>query len=138
MLDEKAIRKRIEDLKDETCERLGLKNVEEFAEAVGMKRSAYYGLVTGNTKIVNPNIRNIARGCGVSEEYLLLGFEPVKEEELREQAFYEQRIKAIREDCDKQIAAKNIELEALRQANEVLMDNKRLYEKILKQEEKSE
>ena len=51
MLDETTIRKRIEALKDETMSRLGINSVDEFLERTGMKRSAFYELIKGKTRI---------------------------------------------------------------------------------------
>jgi len=138
MLDEIAIRKRIEELKDETTKRLGMKSMDEFVEAVGMKRTSFYDLINGKTRIVNRNLRSLAAIFDVSEEYLLLGYEPVKEEELRDQAFHERRYQEIKRQFDEQIASKDEQIAALKAANEALSDNKRLYDQILAREQKSE
>ena len=137
MIDETNIRKRIETLKDETMSRLGIRNVEEFLERTGMKRSAFYELINGKTRIVNRHLRELAEALEVTEEYLLLGYDPVREEDLRDQDFYEKRYAATRQQFEDQIKARDLQIETLTKTNEALRDSNRLYGQILKQEQKS-
>jgi transcriptional regulator with XRE-family HTH domain len=137
MIDETNIRKRIETLKDETMSRLGIRNVEEFLERTGMKRSAFYELINGKTRIVNRHLRELAEALEVTEEYLLLGYDPVREEDLRDQDFYEKRYEATRQQFEDQIKARDLQIETLTKTNEALRDSNRLYGQILKQEQKS-
>ena len=95
MLDETTIRKRIEALKDETMSRLGINSVDEFLERTGMKRSAFYELINGKTRIVNRHLRELAAAFEVTEEYLLLGYDPVREEELHDQDYYDNSITLV-------------------------------------------
>ena len=137
MLDETTIRKRIEALKDETMSRLGINSVDEFLERTGMKRSAFYELINGKTRIVNRHLRELAAAFEVTEEYLLLGYDPVREEDLRDQDFYEKRYAATRQQFEDQIKARDLQIETLTKTNEALRDSNRLYGQILKQEQKS-
>ena len=137
MLDENTIRKRIEALKDETMSRLGINSVDEFLERTGMKRSAFYELINGKTRIVNRHLRELAAAFEVTEEYLLLGYDPVREEELHDQDYYERRYDAARQQLEDQIKARDRQIETLTKANEALRDSNRLYGQLLKQEQKS-
>ena len=137
MLDETTIRKRIEALKDETMSRLGINSVDEFLERTGMKRSAFYELINGKTRIVNRHLRELAAAFEVTEEYLLLGYDPVREEELHDQDYYERRYDAARQQLEDQIKARDRQIETLTKANEALRDSNRLYGQLLKQEQKS-
>ena len=137
MLDETTIRKRIEALKDETMSRLGINSVDEFLERTGMKRSAFYELINGKTRIVNRHLRELAAAFEVTEEYLLLGYDPVREEDLRDQDFYEKRYAATRQQFEDQIKARDLQIETLTKTNEALRDSNRLYGQLLKQEQKS-
>ena len=137
MLDENTIRKRIEALKDETMSRLGINSVDEFLERTGMKRSAFYELINGKTRIVNRHLRELAAAFEVTEEYLLLGYDPVREEELHDQDYYERRYEAARQQLEDQIKARDRQIETLTKANEALRDSNRLYGQLLKQEQKS-
>ena len=137
MLDENTIRKRIEALKDETMSRLGINSVDEFLERTGMKRSAFYELINGKTRIVNRHLRELAAAFEVTEEYLLLGYDPVREEELHDQDYYERRYDAARQQLEDQIKARDRQIETLTKANDALRDSNRLYGQLLKQEQKS-
>ena len=137
MLDETTIRKRIEALKDETMSRLGINSVDEFLERTGMKRSAFYELINGKTRIVNRHLRELAAAFEVTEEYLLLGYDPVREEELHDQDYYERRYDAARQQLEDQIKARDRQIETLTKANDALRDSNRLYGQLLKQEQKS-
>ena len=137
MLDENTIRKRIEALKDETMSRLGINSVDEFLERTGMKRSAFYELINGKTRIVNRHLRELAAAFEVTEEYLLLGYDPVREEELHDQDYYERRYEAARQQLEDQIKARDRQIETLTKANDALRDSNRLYGQLLKQEQKS-
>lgn len=137
MLDETTIRKRIEALKDETMSRLGINSVDEFLERTGMKRSAFYELINGKTRIVNRHLRELAAAFEVTEEYLLLGYDPVREEELHDQDYYERRYEAARQQLEDQIKARDRQIETLTKANDALRDSNRLYGQLLKQEQKS-
>ena len=137
MLDETTIRKRIEALKDETMSRLGINSVDEFLERTGMKRSAFYELINGKTRIVNRHLRELAAAFEVTEEYLLLGYDPVREEELHDQDYFERQYEAARQQLEDQIKARDRQIETLTKANEALRDSNRLYGQLLKQEQKS-
>ncbi|MCR5548549.1 MAG: hypothetical protein K6F25_07335 [Bacteroidales bacterium] len=137
MLDETTIRKRIEALKDETMSRLGINSVDEFLERTGMKRSAFYELINGKTRIVNRHLRELAAAFEVTEEYLLLGYDPVREEELHDQDYYERRYEAARQQLEDQIKARDRQIETLTKANDALRDSNRLYGQLLRQEQKS-
>jgi len=137
MLDENTIRKRIEALKDETMSRLGINSVDEFLERTGMKRSAFYELINGKTRIVNRHLRELAAAFEVTEEYLLLGYDPVREEELHDQDYYERRYDAARQQLEDQIKARDRQIETLTKANDALRDSNRLYGQLLRQEQKS-
>ena len=137
MLDENTIRKRIEALKDETMSRLGINSVDEFLERTGMKRSAFYELINGKTRIVNRHLRELAAAFEVTEEYLLLGYDPVREEELHDQDYFERQYEAARLQLEDQIKARDRQIETLTKANEALRDSNRLYGQLLKQEQKS-
>ena len=137
MLDETTIRKRIEALKDETMSRLGINSVDEFLERTGMKRSAFYELINGKTRIVNRHMRELAAAFEVTEEYLLLGYDPVREEELHDQDYFERQYEAARQQLEDQIKARDRQIETLTKANEALRDSNRLYGQLLKQEQKS-
>ena len=137
MLDETTIRKRIEALKDETMSRLGINSVDEFLERTGMKRSAFYELINGKTRIVNRHLRELAAAFEVTEEYLLLGYDPVREEELHDQDYYERRYDAARQQLEDQIKARDRQIETLTKANDALRDSNRLYGQLLRQEQKS-
>ena len=137
MLDENTIRKRIEALKDETMSRLGINSVDEFLERTGMKRSAFYELINGKTRIVNRHLRELAAAFEVTEEYLLLGYDPVREEELHDQDYFERQYEAARQQLEDQIKARDRQIETLTKANEALRDSNRLYGQLLKQEQKS-
>ena len=137
MLDENTIRKRIEALKDETMSRLGINSVDEFLERTGMKRSAFYELINGKTRIVNRHLRELAAAFEVTEEYLLLGYDPVREEVLHDQDYYERRYDAARQQLEDQIKARDRQIETLTKANDALRDSNRLYGQLLKQEQKS-
>jgi transcriptional regulator with XRE-family HTH domain len=137
MLDENTIRKRIEALKDETMSRLGINSVDEFLERTGMKRSAFYELINGKTRIVNRHLRELAAAFEVTEEYLLLGYDPVREEELHDQDYYERRYEAARQQLEDQIKARDRQIETLTKANDALRDSNRLYGQLLRQEQKS-
>ena len=137
MLDETTIRKRIEALKDETMSRLGINSVDEFLERTGMKRSAFYELINGKTRIVNRHLRELAAAFEVTEEYLLLGYDPVREEELHDQDYFERQYEAARQQLEDQIKARDRQIETLTKANDALRDSNRLYGQLLKQEQKS-
>ena len=137
MLDENTIRKRIEALKDETMSRLGINSVDEFLERTGMKRSAFYELINGKTRIVNRHLRELAAAFEVTEEYLLLGYDPVREEELHDQDYFERQYEAARQQLEDQIKARDRQIETLTKANDALRDSNRLYGQLLKQEQKS-
>ena len=137
MLDENTIRKRIEALKDETMSRLGINSVDEFLERTGMKRSAFYELINGKTRIVNRHLRELAAAFEVTEEYLLLGYDPVREEELHDQDYFERQYEAARQQLEDQIKARDQQIETLTKANDALRDSNRLYGQLLKQEQKS-
>ena len=137
MLDETTIRKRIEALKDETMSRLGINSVDEFLERTGMKRSAFYELINGKTRIVNRHLRELAAAFEVTEEYLLLGYDPVREEELHDQDYFERQYEAARQQLEDQIKARDQQIETLTKANDALRDSNRLYGQLLKQEQKS-
>ena len=137
MLDETTIRKRIEALKDETMSRLGINSVDEFLERTGMKRSAFYELINGKTRIVNRHLRELAAAFEVTGEYLLLGYDPVREEELHDQDYFERQYEAARQQLEDQIKARDRQIETLTKANEALRDSNRLYGQLLKQEQKS-
>lgn len=137
MLDENTIRKRIEALKDETMSRLGINSVDEFLERTGMKRSAFYELINGKTRIVNRHLRELAAAFEVTEEYLLLGYDPVREEELHDQDYYEKRYETARQQLEDQIKARDRQIETLTKANDALRDSNRLYGQLLRQEQKS-
>ena len=137
MLDENTIRKRIEALKDETMSRLGINSVDEFLERTGMKRSAFYELINGKTRIVNRHLRELAAAFEVTEEYLLLGYDPVREEELHDQDYFERQYEAARQQLEDQIKARDRQIETLTKANDALRDSNRLYGQLLRQEQKS-
>jgi transcriptional regulator with XRE-family HTH domain len=137
MLDENTIRKRIEALKDETMSRLGINSVDEFLERTGMKRSAFYELINGKTRLVNRHLHELAAAFEVTEEYLLLGYDPVREEELHDQDYYERRYEAARQQLEDQIKARDRQIETLTKANDALRDSNRLYGQLLRQEQKS-
>ena len=100
------------------------KNQADAAAEIGLTETAYRNIEKGPTRLVSDRLASIASCLGTTEEFLLLGYEPVQAsaDELREQLHalaedYESRIRGLQDTIrhlGDLLEAKDGELTALR------------------------
>lgn len=121
MLDKCAIGKRIERLRKE---KTGLSQLL-FAEKLGVCRGTYINIINGHG-LFN-HLEDIARELGVSELYLLLGYEPVDEDtSLRLEQDCEARLKQQREYYENLLELARKDIDKFRSLYEDQKDSNRL------------
>ena len=111
MMDEKSVKERIRKYRKRS--RLSQK---EMADRLGISRTAYIALETGETRLFNANLQKIAGETGTSLEELVLGYHPVKDaatalEETRER--FDERLKTLTEDYERRLREKDRNIELL-------------------------
>ncbi|MBO4263591.1 MAG: helix-turn-helix transcriptional regulator [Bacteroidales bacterium] len=81
------------------------KNQADAAAEIGLTETAYRNIEKGPTRLVSDRLASIASCLGTTEEFLLLGYEPVQAsaDELRAADNFREQLHALAEDYESRI-----------------------------------
>ena len=134
MIDIITIMERVERLRD------GMHiSQSQFALSLGISRTAYQNLKQGKTQNFFKYLPAMAAELGTSEEYLILGYEPVKEDAdaLHAAEGFKERMKAMQEEYENALTGLRNRLDVMSQLAAAQEETIRVYKQLLSQYEKN-